>query len=110
MIDERYLGYLRLRAEYHEVPSHLRSGLVAYLTERRPVGSFLTAVLSNDLLAAVQRADADSWAGLGSVMRFLIFVAPSTAWGSEANVARWLEDPQAPRPMYDDAERRAAPR
>ena len=39
------------------VPSHMHEGIVAYIETGRPVGGFLTALLSNDLMGALGKAD-----------------------------------------------------
>lgn len=74
------------------VPGHLHGGLVRYLVYRLAPGHFLTAVLANDLREAISRADTDSEAGLGHLVRFLYNDAPALAWGSPAKVEAWLED------------------
>lgn len=74
------------------VPEHLRSGLVCYLLHHIPPGHFLTAVLENDLMEAMGRADELSLVGLFSLVSFLYNDAPSGAWGSPAKVRAWLTD------------------
>lgn len=98
---DRYRAHLRHRLADCRVPEHLQSGLLAYLTERRPVGRFLTAVLENNLLEAVQRADPASDAALRNIVNFLSWHAPALAWGSVDHVAAWLAD-EAPVSMPFD--------
>ena len=47
-------------------------GLTEYLVVRRPVGHFLTAVLSNNLLEACQRADEDNRTQFYPIVFFLL--------------------------------------
>ena len=72
------------------VPAHLHDGLVAYLVHHRMTGSFLRAVLDNNLRLAFLRADAASAAGLPGLVAFLVDWAPMVAWGSEDLVDAWL--------------------
>lgn len=72
------------------IPLHLWGGLRDYLLDRVPVGGFLTAVLSNDLAAAVERADAESEKALPALIRWLNMHADSRAWGSMSKVRSWL--------------------
>lgn len=81
--------YRRL-LERSTVPSQLHDGLVLYLTAHIPPGSFLTAVLSNDLIRAVNRADEDCQRELAALVRWLYRNAPHVAWGSDNNVETWL--------------------
>lgn len=75
------------------VPEHLRAGLVRYFSDGILPGSFLQAVLSNDLAAAISRADPVALRGLETIVAFLANVAPARAWGSRAAVLAWTTTP-----------------
>lgn len=79
-----------LRRNLHRIPEHCRDGLYLYLTEGRPVGGFLTALLKNDLRDAVNRADEKNVHALGAYVVLLTSYAPASAWGSPAAVDAWL--------------------
>ena len=79
--------YERLRRA--GVPEHLHDGLVDYLVGHLRPGSVLRAVLENDLLASVSRADETSAAAIVPIVRFLCNYAPIIAWGSPAHVQAW---------------------
>jgi hypothetical protein len=79
-----------LDATFLQLPLATREGLAGYIEERRPVGHFLTAVLSNDLREAVNRADADNLVALGSIVQWLFWHAPAVCWGSPGKVRDWL--------------------
>lgn len=64
--------------------------LAAYVTQRRPMGSFLTAVLENNLAEAIGRADESSLANLFLIVAHVYNELPSTCWGSSAKVSAWL--------------------
>lgn len=74
-----------------EIPEQLREGIEAYITIGRPTGSFLQAVLSNDLADAIARADAASMRGIRSVLDYLRSEqVPPKCWGSAERVRTWL--------------------
>lgn len=72
------------------VPDHLIEGLAAYAVDRRPTGGYLEAVLSNDLSAALQRADRKSLSGLIPTVHFVVRHLPAECHGSRARVHEWL--------------------
>lgn len=74
----------------HLVPPHLRDGILNYAVDGRRIGSFLTAVVSNDLHQAVARGDDNSLAGLKGLMQFLYNYSPAPCWGSPAKVEAWI--------------------
>lgn len=88
--------HLRSRLEEHRVPEHLHLGLVEYITERRETGSFLKAVLENNLSEAVGRMAPFDGEGLRGLISFLHNHAPAPCWGSPADVKDWLDDPEEP--------------
>jgi hypothetical protein len=53
---------------------------------------FLLAVLSNDLEAAVMRADDVNRPMLATYIDVLVNYAPATAFGSRENVRAWMDD------------------
>jgi hypothetical protein len=80
------------------IPERMRAPLRLYVEEHRPVGDFLTAVLSNDLRGAVSRADDDNIARLPDFSNFLQWYCPSLCWGSPEKVRAWLA--QRPAHVY----------
>jgi hypothetical protein len=88
-----YQEHLTKRLVETGVPVTLHDGLRNYIAGRRPVGSFLTAVLSNDLAGAVVRADPGNKFALPEIVLFLHNYAPSPCWGSPEAVEAWLADP-----------------
>lgn len=81
---------LRRRLMEFGVPLHAHDGLVLYLMHGLRPGHFLMAVLENDLLEAVIRADDENVVALHRYVKFLFNVAPSVAWGSPGEVAEWI--------------------
>lgn len=81
------------------IPAHMREGIRAYVEDRRLVGEFLTALLSNNLMRAARHADDENRAALADWAGFLYEYIPSDCWGSPEIVAAWLavDDDQEPR-------------
>jgi len=78
------------------VPEHMHDGVIRYLLHGLPPGSFLIAVLSNDLKGACDRADVANRVALYRYVKFLYNYVPLAAWGTPAHVTAWLAQwPQA---------------
>jgi hypothetical protein len=71
------------------VPSHLRGGIERWVMLGVEPGSFLTAVLSNDLMRAVRAADRNSWEALPALIGWLTAEAPPECWGSPSRMEYW---------------------
>jgi hypothetical protein len=82
---------LAARALERGVPEHLIDGLVLYVMHGCPPGGFVEAVLSNDLMGAMSRADEHSRAGLFALCMCLYNDVPAGCHGSAAKVAGWIE-------------------
>ncbi len=72
------------------VPPHLVAALQRYAEHRIPTGSFLRAVLENDLSGAVARADEESLRALPNIVSYVHWELPGPCWGSPATVSEWL--------------------
>lgn len=73
-----------------QVPTeHMRDAVERYLTKGIPGGSFLTAVLCNDLTRSVGQADIENMANICQWASWLYNACPSEAWGSPEKVAAW---------------------
>ena len=82
----------RLTAELEKtaIPEYMRASAIGYLTGEQPyVGSFLDALLKNDLKRTVIRAAPGNAAVLKDWVRFLFDTAPHTCWGSPEKVRDW---------------------
>lgn len=88
--EEMDPAVLRSKACLIGVPPHLVEGLVAYVTQARPTGDFLQAVLENDLKEAFGRADEESARGMKAIMTWLYNCVPSVCYGSKPRVTAWL--------------------
>lgn len=89
-MNEKTESYWLQRLDQYHIPHHCRPGLSLYFAKRRPTGSFLRAVLCNDFVGAVTRADTDNLPALRQYAYFLANEAPDAAWGSQENVDAWI--------------------
>lgn len=81
----------RLDSGGYDIPAKTVTALERYVFESRSPGSFLTAVLSNDLQMAVIYADDDNLALLKPICQFVFYRLPSVCWGSETAVELHLK-------------------
>jgi hypothetical protein len=78
-------------------------GLENYLLYGYRPGSFLEAVLCNDLQSAWARADSvNKHSGLGAIVDFLRFDAPHNSWGSESLYKDWIADYEGRRTRFKE--------
>jgi len=77
-------------ADWNKVPQHMRDGLRLYFDHGIEPGSFMTAVLCNDLRESFGRADHINRERLFDIVSFLYCDAPSSCWGSPEKVREWV--------------------
>ena len=68
---------------------NIKDAIDAYAETGRPVGHFLTAVLSNDLAEAIGRADDDNIRNIREIVSYVYMEIPSECWGSPKRVKDW---------------------
>jgi hypothetical protein len=78
--------------DYSGLPESLRGGMQRYIEHRIEPGSFLAAVLENDLWRSCEYADEANYQRLHQIVRWLYNHAPAACWGSAANVEQWLDE------------------
>jgi hypothetical protein len=66
--------------------------LAAYIVWHRPTGSFLRAVIENDLAQACARASDDNRAALFDLVSYVVNLAPAASWGSPARYENWIHE------------------
>ena len=76
---------------YDMLPEHMRDGMQRYIERGIPPGSFLTAVLENNLVLAALRADSVNRHRLLDFAEFLYSEAPTMCWGSRGSVELWVK-------------------
>lgn len=75
--------------DYSPLPPHMQAGMRRYIEHGIEPGSFLFAVLSNDLMGAMGKADDVNLYALPDYGRFLYNNAPANCFGSKENVIAW---------------------
>jgi len=73
------------------IPEHMVEATRRYIERGIPPGGFLTAVICNDLVGAVARADEINAVRLVDWVRFFHMYAPATCWGDEYCFDKWVE-------------------
>lgn len=73
-------------------PADIREELDRWGRGQQPweSGSFLTAVLQNDLVTALGKADPTNLRALPAIVSYCYNYLPPDSWGSKENHDRWL--------------------
>ena len=74
-----------------DAPVHVLDSIDRFVRHRIAPGSFVTAVLSNDLAGAFRTADEDSLRGLRDIMWHIHWEIPGNCHGSKSKVEKWLK-------------------
>ncbi len=77
--------------EYYPIREDLYGALERYLNLGIMPGSFLTAVLENNLVEAFGRADHMNEANMKNIVGYIYNNIPSTAWGSAEKVSDYVK-------------------
>jgi hypothetical protein len=77
---------LHKQNEAQRVPEHTMQALDLYVTRGIMPGSFLTAVLCNDLAGAFGKADVYNIANMYAIVKHIYNKIPACAWGSQEKV------------------------
>lgn len=77
--------------KYDILPEHIRDGVQRYIDHGIQPGGFLTAVICNDLIGVLDRADDINCERLHDIVSFFYMEAPSICWGSPAAFHEWCE-------------------
>ena len=75
---------------YEILPEHMQDGMRLYIERGIEGGGFLTAVLCNDLMGALGKADSINRHALFDYGNFLYNEAPASCYGSPEKVAAWV--------------------
>ena len=71
------------------IPQHMHGGLVRWIVAGIQPGDFLCAVIQNDMMEALGRADETNRPNLHNYGMFLYNYAPGGSFGSVENFANW---------------------
>lgn len=78
--------------DYDRIPLHMVESMVAYIVKRRPTGSFLRAIISNNLKEAVMLADHKNIKIIPIYVSWFYNHAPASCWGSSDAYSHWLAE------------------
>lgn len=81
-----------LRDEYYPMREDLYGALERYLNNGIMPGSFLTAVLENNLVEAFGRADYENSANLKNIVGYIYNNLPANSWGSKDKIQEYLTE------------------
>lgn len=77
-------------SDYSKIPSRTIEALDRYVHHRIKPGHFLTAVLTNNLFDAIERADRENMDALGEIVRYVWNQIPLACWGSKEKMDEWM--------------------
>ena len=80
--------------DYTHLPQHIREDFRMYIEKGVPQGSFMTALLSNNLKETFARANRRNRASIPAYVDFLYWSVPSNIWGSEEKVEAHIRKKQ----------------
>ncbi len=77
--------------DYTKLPSrHMEGAIMRWIDHGIPPGSFMHAVLTNNLKETLARADSINREQLHGLVSWFYNEAPSNCWGSEDKVSKWI--------------------
>ena len=77
--------------KYDGLPEGLQESMRLYMEAGISGGGFLDAVLQNDLLLAVIRADNTNLEALPDIVKWIHWEAPKVSYGSRETVLAWID-------------------
>lgn len=89
------------QTKYGPIKTSTLDALNRYVQDGIPPGSFLQAVLCNNLMHAFNNADSENKATLGNIVAYVWNELPYNCWGSGATVEAWC---MARTPIRADSE------
>ena len=78
--------------DYESAPNNLGGGFQRYVEQGIEPGSFMQAVLENNLRESFGRADIHNRLALFSIVSWCYNNLPNTCWGSPERVKTWMEE------------------
>jgi hypothetical protein len=91
-MNSKHPDYTGNGAKWSLIPDYMIGGLCRYIENGIEPGSFLSAVLCNDLRAACECADDTNRHRLFEYVQFLYSYAPASCWGSQERFEKWLDE------------------
>ena len=80
------------RYEFNDfyIPERMMGGIARYIECGIEPGSFLSAVICNDLKNSIGRADNENLQNLQAFVGYFYNEAPASCWGSPQNMDAWI--------------------
>ena len=85
-----------------DISDIVQQSLENYFCYGLPPGSFLTGVLTNNLVQAVNSADHWNKTRIVQISKWIQHNAPELAWGSPVKMAAWMSDEDYRRTSWFD--------
>ena len=79
-----------MNINYESLPEGLQDSMMRYIEHGIRPGSFLEAVLTNDLFGALGKADSINRHLLFDICQWIYNEAPYSCWGSKERVDAWI--------------------
>ncbi len=73
------------------IPERMMGGIKRYIENGIVPGSFLTAVIQNNLREAVGQADDENLKNIPAYVSYFYNEAPSGCWGSKKKMEEWVD-------------------
>lgn len=75
----------------YQVPRRMWDSIDRYVIHHARPGSFLTAIICNNLKEAVMFADEENMQNIPAYVNYFYNHAPANCWGSKKIMDKWLE-------------------
>jgi hypothetical protein len=75
----------------YPIAPHIKAAIDRYVETGCPLGGFLTAVMENNLMEAMGRADDGNKASLHAICGYVYMEIPGDCHGSQEKVEAWYE-------------------
>ena len=79
------------RENLHMIPSHMHDAILRYIEDGIRPGSFLEAIISNDLKGAFMRADHINSEHIKDFVEYMYWHTPSSCQGSQEAFENWVQ-------------------
>ena len=76
--------------EFH-IPDRMMNGITRYIEHGTKPGSFLEAIIINDLSSAVANADDENIGNIPAYVAYFYNHTPQGCWGSDAKMQNWMD-------------------
>ena len=79
------------REKHYEISDEMGKHITAYVNDGVPQGSFLTALICNDLKGVFAYADDENYENLPAFIMYFHWVVPANIWGNKDKMQAWIK-------------------